>query len=50
MIVEYRLEGKRKMRIFLTLFIVVAFLASCKGSHASSSAEGEGEVLPMKYA
>lgn len=38
------------MRIFLTLFIVVAFLASCKGSHASSSAEGEGEVLPMKYA
>ena len=31
MIVEYRLEGKRKMRIFLTLFIVVAFLASCKG-------------------
>lgn len=50
MIVEYRLEGKRKMRIFLTLFIVVALLASCKGSHASSSAEGEGEVLPMKYA
>lgn len=38
------------MRIFLTLFIVVAFRASCKGSHASSSAEGEGEVLPMKYA
>ena len=38
------------MRIFLTLFIVVAFLASCKESHASSSAEGEGEVLPMKYA
>ena len=38
------------MRIFLTLFIVVAFLASCKGSHASYSAEGEGEVLPMKYA
>lgn len=38
------------MRIFLTLFIVVAFLASCNGSHASSSAEGEGEVLPMKYA
>lgn len=38
------------MRIFLTLFIVVAFLASCKGSHASSSAKGEGEVLPMKYA
>lgn len=50
MIVEYRLEGKRKMRIFLTLFIVVAFLASCKGSHASASSEEEGEVLPLKYA
>ncbi len=38
------------MRIFLTLFIVVAFLASCKGSHASASSEEEGEVLPLKYA
>ena len=38
------------MRIFLTLFIVVAFLASCKESHASASSEEEGEVLPLKYA
>ncbi len=49
MIVEYRLEGKRKMRIFLTLFIVVAFLASCKESHASASSEEEGEVLPLNF-
>ncbi len=50
MIVEYRLEGKGVVRRLLTLLVAVAFLASCKGSHASSSAEGEGEVLPMKYA
>lgn len=50
MIVEYRLEGKRKMRIFLTLLTVVAFLASCRGSHASSSAEEENKTVPLKYA
>lgn len=38
------------MRIFLTLFIVVAFLASCRGSHASSSAEEGNKAVPLKYA
>lgn len=38
------------MRIFLTLLTVVAFLASCRGSHASSSAEEENKVVPLKYA
>lgn len=50
MIVEYRLEGKRKMRIFLTLLTVVAFLVSCRGSHASSFAEEENKTVPLKYA
>lgn len=38
------------MRIFLTLLTVVAFLASCRGSHASSSAEEENNTVPLKYA
>lgn len=38
------------MRIFLTLLTVVAFLASCRGSHASSSAEEENKTVPLKYA
>ena len=38
------------MRIFLTLLTVVAFLASCRGSHASSSAEEENKIVPLKYA
>lgn len=50
MIVEYRLEGKGVVRRLLTLLVAVAFLASCKGSHASASSEEEGEVLPLKYA
>ncbi len=50
MIVEYRLEGKGGLRVLLTLLTVVAFLVSCKGGHASSSSEGEGTVVPLKYA
>lgn len=38
------------MRIFLTLLTVVAFLVSCRGSHASSSAEEENNTVPLKYA
>lgn len=38
------------MRIFLTLLTVVAFLASCRGSHDSSSAEEENKIVPLKYA
>lgn len=50
MIVEYRLEGKGVVRRLLTLLVAVAFLASCKGSHASALSEEEGEVMPLKYA
>ncbi len=50
MIVEYRLEGKVGVCLLLTLLTAVAFLAGCKGSHASSSSESEGREVPMNYA
>lgn len=50
MIRKYRLAGKGGFSL-LTLLIAVAFLAACKGGHASSSDEkGTGDALELKYA
>ena len=50
MIVEYRLAGKRGVNFLVSLLVGVAFFASCGGSHSSSTYDGDGEELPLKYA
>ncbi len=46
----YRLVGRARVMNLLTIFVVVAFLAGCKGSHTSSSDSTEGEKLELRYA
>lgn len=50
MLVKYRLERRWGLSIALFLVLAMASLASCKGSHASSSDESAGTMVPMKYA
>ena len=44
MIVEYRLEGKRKMRIFLTLLTVVAYHKRIPGLYGGDSEKSVGYI------
>lgn len=50
MIMTYRLVGIKRLWSLMTLILVVAFLAGCKGSHASSSDKTEGSEMELKYA
>ena len=50
MIMTYRLVGIKRLWSLMTLILVVAFLAGCKGSHASSSEKTEGREMKLKYA
>lgn len=46
----YRLAGKVGTPLLLTLLVIVASLASCKGGHASSSDDANGEKREFRYA
>ncbi|MDE6340416.1 MAG: ABC transporter substrate-binding protein [Muribaculaceae bacterium] len=44
------MAGRRSVNFLISLLVGVAFFASCGGSHSSSTYDGEGEVVPLKYA